>query len=277
MEHLQESHQKIRNTLRFLLGNLASLPPEIKNEKDLETDLSPVDYYILHKLEKLIAESQKSYYEYNFNPTYSSLLNFCINDLSAFYFEISKDSLYCDNSRSLHRRRVITTLYYLLSGLLKIISPILPFLAEEVYQNIPFHFGFVGQESIHLVNHFPTFSLLPDSEKKAKLINDFFLPLRQGVYQALEKARQEKIINTNSQAKLTIHPKTESKLNYSKLNLEELLLVAEVEIGETKENGAWEGNFCSVKVMKTSKEKCIRCWNYRDLENSLCLRCRNAL
>ena len=275
LENLQESYRKIRNTLRFLLGNLAKLPPEIQGEKDLEGELSPVDYYIIHKLEKLITESQKNYNEYNFIPICSSLLNFCINDLSSFYFEISKDSLYCDDLYSARRRQITTALYYLLAGLLKIISPILPFLAEEVYQNIPFHFGFADQESVHLVSHFPTLSLSPDSKKKAELITDFFLPIRQGVYQALEKVRQEKIINTNSQAHLMIYLKGE--WNCSELNLKELLLVAEVEFGEKKENGMWEGNFCSVRIVKTRKEKCVRCWNYRDLENSLCLRCKSIL
>ena len=277
LENLRESYQKIRNTLRFLLSNLANIPPEIESEKDLEQELDLVDYYILHKLEKLIAESKKNYSEYNFNPVYTSLLNFCINDLSSFHFEISKDSLYCDNLHSTRRRQIITTLYYLLAGLLKIISPILPFLAEEVYQNIPFNFGFSGQESIHLVNNFSTLPLSLSGEKQVELIADFFLPLRRDIYQALEKARQEKIINTNSQAHLLICLKQKKEWNYSELNLEELLLVAEVEIKETRENDAWEGSFCSVKVMKTNKEKCIRCWNYRNLENSLCLRCKGLL
>src|SRR6185369_2773704 len=161
--------------------------------------------------------------------------------------------------------------------LLKIISPILPYLAEEVYQNIPFPFGFAGQESIHLVNYSPILPLSPDSEKKAELIADFFLPLRQEVYQALEKSRQEKVITANSQAHLEIYLKQKGKWDYSALNLKELLLVAEVEIRETKEDKMREGNFFLVKVKKTKKEKCIRCWNYRDLENSLCLRCKNAL
>ena len=246
--------------MRFLLSNLDNLPPEIKTEKDLEANLNPVDYYLLHKLEKLVAESQKNYREYNFNPIYSSLLNFCINDLSSFYFEISKDSLYCDNLHSLRRKQIITTLYYLLQGLLKFISPILPYLAEEVYQNIPFHFGFAGQESIHLANYSSSNLNFPsDIEEKTSLIADFFLPLRHDVYQALEKARQEKIIDTNSQAKLTIYLKQKSKWNYSELNLEELLLVAEVGIREAKEEDMQEGNFCLVKVKKTNKEKCIRC------------------
>ena len=197
--------------MRFILGNLSNLPPEIKGENDLEKELGPADYYIIHKLENLVGESQKNYCEYNFNPVYSSLLNFCINDLSSFYFEISKDSLYCDSLHSTRRRQIITTLYYLLAGLLKVISPILPFLAEEVYQNIPFNFGFSGQESIHLVNNFSTLSLPLGGEKQVELIADFFLPLRQDVYQALEKTRQEKIINTNSQAHLIICLKQKKK------------------------------------------------------------------
>ncbi|MEG7978750.1 MAG: class I tRNA ligase family protein [Mollicutes bacterium UO1] len=214
---------------------------------------------MLDKLAKLLSESQKNYNEYNFNSVYSSLLNFCINDLSSFYFEISKDSLYCDGLYSQRRKQIITTLYYLLEGLLKIVSPILPFLTEEVYQNIPFHFGFAGRESIQLANYSPDLFLTFDVKEETKLITDFFLPLRHDVYQALEQARQEKIITVNSQASLTICLKEKNKGNYSELNLGELLLVAEVEIGEEKEDDMRKGFFCSVKVKKTSKERCLRC------------------
>ena len=286
LEKVQESYQKIRNTLRFLLGNLANVPPELKSEKLLEEKFNLIDYYILQQLEKLVERSKKNYEEYNFNPIYSSLLNFCINDLSSFYFEISKDSLYCDNLYSQRRKQIVTTLYYLLQGLLKIIAPILPFLAEEVYQNIPFHFdSSVQQESIRLESYSLTLPLSPDNEKEIELITDFFLPLRQDAYQALEKARQEKIINTNSQAHLTIHLKGKNSQDYSKLNLEELLLVAEVVVRENNESMdkslsssvCQEYNLWWIKVMKTDKEKCIRCWNYRDLEKGACQRCEKVL
>jgi isoleucyl-tRNA synthetase len=291
LENIRESYQKIRNTLRFLLGNLANLPPELKSEKDLEQELSPVDYYILHKLEKLLAESQKNYSEYNFNPIYSSLLNFCINDLSSFYFEISKDSLYCDSLNSTRRKQIITTLYYLLAELLKIIAPILPFLAEEIYQNIPFRFGFANQESIHLVNYSDLkFSL--SSEKNFLVIANFFLTLRQDIYQTLEKARQKQIIATNSQAHVTIYLLKKEKWDYSGLNLEKLLLVSKVKIiviQELKESGTpaqttylspnvyQEYNLWNIRITKTDKEKCLRCWNYRDLTKSgLCSRCQEV-
>jgi isoleucyl-tRNA synthetase len=259
LENLRESYQKIRNTLRFLLGNLANLSPELKSEKDLEKKLSLVDYHILYKLEKLIMESQKNYSEYNFNPVYSSLMNFCTNDLSSFYFEICKDSLYCDSLNSLRRKQIVTTLYYLLEGLLKIISPVLPYLSEEVYQNIPFHFGFAEQESVHLINYPPNLPLSPEIEKKLKLIADFFLPLRQDAYQTLEKARREKIITTNLQANLKIFLKEKSKWDCSELNFEELLIVSKVDFVEKRTNDMREGYFCSAKVEKTNRERCLRC------------------
>ncbi|CAH1770022.1 4749_t:CDS:2, partial [Entrophospora sp. SA101] len=256
---IQESYHKIRNTLRFLLGNLANLPPEIKSEKDLVHELNLVDYYLLHRLEKLVEESEKNFQEYSFNPVYSSLLNFCINDLSSFYLEISKDSLYCDSLSALRRKQIITTLYYLLAGLLKVIAPILPYLAEEVYQNIPCRFGLTESESVFLTTFSLKLPCLPDREKKIALITNFLLPLRQAVYQALEQARQEKIIATNSQAQLTIYLKEEQASDYSELNLPELLLVAKVEFPPAQENknNVWESDFCSIVVKKTAKEKCL--------------------
>jgi isoleucyl-tRNA synthetase len=187
-------------------------------------------------LEKLVKESEKNYKKYNFTPIYSTLLNFCISDLSSFYFDISKDSLYCDQISSPRRKQITTVLYHLLQGILKVISPILPHLAEEVYQNIPFRFGFANQESVFLANLSFTLDFSTDVENKLEIINNFFLPLRQDVFQALEKVRQEKIITTNSQAKLTICLKEKKNLNYSELNLIELLIVAEVKFQEKVES-----------------------------------------
>ncbi|CAG8637191.1 13050_t:CDS:1 [Ambispora leptoticha] len=261
LEKVQENYQKIRNTLRFILGNLTNLPPEIKSEKDLEKNLNLIDYYILHQLEKLVQESVKNYTKYNFTPIYSSLLSFCINDLSSFYLDISKDSLYCDLVSSPRRKQIITTFYYLLKGLLKVISPILPYLAEEVYQSIPFKYGFADQESVYLANLSSNIDFPKDLEKKLEIINNFFLPLRKDVFQALEKARQEKIITTNNQAKLTIYFKKKPPLDYSELKLIELLGIAELKFQEKVEERMQEGNFCFVYVAKTEKERCLRCRN----------------
>ena len=114
----------------------------------------------------------------------------------------------------------------------------MPFLAEEIYENIPFKFGFANQESIQLVNYPPNLVFTPETKKKLPLITGFFFPLRQEIYQFLEKSRQEKIINLNSQACLTIHLKKSKKTsNYSKLNFAELFLVAGVKFVTELEDG----------------------------------------
>ncbi|WNE40785.1 MAG: Isoleucine--tRNA ligase [Mycoplasmataceae bacterium] len=281
LENIQEGYQKIRNTLRFLLGNLVNLPQNLTEEIHLEKKLSLIDYFIINKLEKLILESEKNYQEYSFNSTYFSLLNFCINDLSSFYFEISKDSLYCDSIHSQRRNQIITTLYYLLRGLLKIISPILPYLAEEIYQIIPFNFGFAKSESVFLANLSSKLPSLSDKENTINLINHSFFSIRQTAYQVLEKARQEKIIDTNSQAFLIIYLKEKKTLIELGLNLAELLLVAEIEIKDIKDNlsiiNKNNNEICSIVAQKTTKERCLRCWNYRDLEENFCLRCKKVL
>lgn len=287
LEKVQESYQKIRNTFRFILGNLTNLPSEIKSEEDLEKNLNLVDHYILFQLKNLVEESEKNYQNYNFTPIYFSLLNFCINDLSSFYFETSKDNLYCDQITSPRRKQVITTLYYLLWGLLKVTTPILPYLTEEVYQNIPFTFGFADRESVFLINqknNLLTNHLLfqndpNNSEEELESFTHFFFPFRQDIFQALEKARQDNLITSNLQAKLTIYLKKikTTPLDYSKLNLVELLVVAEVKIQEKIEENMWEGRSCFVKVEKTNHERCLRCRNWRKLENSLCSRCQYFL
>jgi isoleucyl-tRNA synthetase len=189
---------------------------------------------------------------------YQTLLNFCINDLSSFYFEISKDSLYCDSLQSPRRKQIITVLYCLLEGILKIISPIMPFLAEEVYESLPFNFGYSSQESVMFLPKkidFPIYRV-----ENVNLIEDFLL-LRKDVFLALEKARQAKIIHTNSQAKLLVIPKKEIKFSrFSPLNLARLLLVTQIEFAEKKAQiDFYEEQNYLVKVEKTASERCVRC------------------
>jgi len=272
LQEIQGNYQKIRNTLRFFLGNLSTLT----SEKQLVKELEPADEWVLAKLDKLITASQENYQKYNFNLIYQFLLNFCINDLSSFYFEISKDSLYCDNLESSRRKQIITVLYYLLEGILKIISPITPFLAEEAYENIPFNFGYASQESVMFLPkkiNFPTYKV-----ENVNLIEDFFL-LRQDVFSALEKARQTKIIHTNSQAKILVIPKKEMKISqFFPLNLARLLLIAKIEFVEKKNQIDFyaEQNYF-IRVEKTLVARCVRCWNHEELKEEACFRCWKVL
>ena len=176
LQETQSNYQKIRNTLRFLLGNLNTLT----SEKQLVVEkLEPVDEWVLSKLDKLIISSQENYQKYSFNLIYQNLLNFCTNDLSSFYFEISKDSLYCDSLESSRRKQIITVLYHLLGGLLKVISPITPFLTEEAYENIPFKFGYANEASVMFL---PKKINLPACKKENVDLIENFLLLREDIF-----------------------------------------------------------------------------------------------
>lgn len=269
LQEIQGNYQKIRNTLRFLLGNLSTL----NEEKNLTNNLEPIDEWILARLDNLITFSQKNYQSYNFNLIYQNFLNFCINDLSSFYFETSKDSLYCDSLLNKRRKQIITVCYYLLAGILKIITPIMPFLAEEVYKKITFKFGYFQKESVMLLPKkidFPACKL-----ENIKLIEEFLL-LRQDVFSALEKIRHAKIIHTNTQAEILVFLENkEVNLSFSKLDLPQLLLISQIKFVDNYENmtNFYKEKNYSIKVNKTKLNKCVRCWNYKQLQEQLCGRC----
>ncbi|CAH1765091.1 15622_t:CDS:2, partial [Entrophospora sp. SA101] len=253
--------------VRFLSANgeIKQLETEIKELEIASTDFTkeikisiPLlqEVQVLTKLAKLTVYSQENYQKYNFNLIYQALLHFCINDLSSFYLEISKDSLYCDSLESPRRKQIITVLYYLLAGLLKIIAPFLPFLAEEVYENIPFSFGYAEKESVLFLPD--SQFLLTAGESNTELIEDFLL-LRQDIFSALEKARQAKIIHTNSQAQVLVIPKEKAKTSqFTSLNLARLLLIAQIKFIEKKsQTDFYEEQNYTVKVAKTSAARCV--------------------
>jgi len=201
-------------------------------------------------------DSKEDYLDYKFNNVYNSLNSFCVNKLSSFYFEIIKDTLYCDDLQSKRRKQVIITLYYILQLLLKIISPIIPFLAEEVYQSVDLKFSnFFNKKSIHLVDYPENPSFILEKSIK-KIENDFeknVVSLRKEVFRHLEKNRQEKIIEVNSQAKITVCVVDNDQFEYLNYleNLNNLFLVSEIYINKSDE--------FSIKVEKTSRDKCLRC------------------
>jgi len=150
-------------------------------------------------------------------------------------------------------------------------------LAEEIYQNIPFCFGFASRKSIHLVDFSLSFPFLVNYQEKKKLITEFLLPLRQDLFSLLEKARQEKIIATNSQASCLIYSKQREKYDLSSFNLTELLMIAEIKFSKCLEKNMITGSFCSFLIEKSELKRCLRCWNWRKLKNDICLRCQTVL
>lgn len=268
---INDSYQKIRNTFRFILGNLNNIDEIIKSEDDLKQELNNIDYYVLSCLWQLILDNKENYLEYNFNAVYNSLNSFCVNKLSSFYFEIIKDSLYCDHIQSKRRKQIIITLYFILELMLKMVSPIMPFLADEVYQSANIHFSnFFSEKSIQLIDY-PSNPLFIQDKSIKKIENEiekYFITLRKEVFRLLEKARQEKKIEANVHAKIIIKINEVKQIDFLKElgDLNNMFLVSEVFIVES--------DSFSIEISVSDREKCERCWKFELLKNNKCERCR---
>ena len=258
LEQHSQSYRKIRNTFRFLLGNLndtANLDVEV-NEQDLEE----IEKYILHKVSSLDKAFSGLNTKYELHKIYVDLLNFCTVDLSAFYFDIRKDILYCDDLNTKKRINCITVLSIILKFLLKWFSPILVFTCEEIYQIIKKN---NSKESIFLCD-FPKFPEQWFNEK----INEkwiFLKTLRSEINNYIEQKRNEKIIGSGLECSVHISLDNKYNTHLSDIDLAELFICSEVTI-DNKEKKFQEikseGSIDTLKVIveKAEGSKCTHCW-----------------
>ncbi len=258
LEQHSQSYRKIRNTFRFLLGNLndtANLDVEV-NEQDLEE----IEKYILHKVSSLDKAFSGLNTKYELHKIYVDLLNFCTVDLSAFYFDIRKDILYCDDLNSKKRINCITVLSIILKFLLKWFSPILVFTCEEIYQIIKKN---NSKESIFLCD-FPKFPEQWFNEK----INEkwiFLKTLRSEINNYIEQKRNEKIIGSGLECSVHISLDNKYNTHLSDIDLAELFICSEVTIDNKEkkfEEIKSEGSIDTLKVIveKAEGSKCTHCW-----------------
>jgi isoleucyl-tRNA synthetase len=260
LDRLTESYRKIRNTFRYLLGNLYDFDPArdmVEHER-----LEEIDKWILHRLGVLSQEILKGYENYEFHTIYHGIQRFCIVDLSAIYLDIQKDVLYTFPPRSRKRRSAQTAVYIVLNWLTRLSAPVLSFTADEVWQYIPGE----KKESIHLTT-FPKPEFIDNEieEKWSRL-----LLIRDEILKALERARKEKFIGSSLEAGIGIYADGEIR-SFIEKNLELIkmaTIVSHVEIvNETpKGDNVFESGDISglvVKVQKAPGEKCERCWTYR--------------
>lgn len=265
-----EAYRKIRNTYRFMLGNLFDFDPEkdtIKYEK-----MPSSDKYVMNTLNELSKKVIENYDNYNFDEIYK-LINNYVNTLSNFYLDFTKDILYIEKADSLERRSVQTVLYKVLSSLVKLMAPILPYTSEEVYKMMPGN----KEKSVHLES-FPEVENYKD-EEEIKEMWDLFFSIKNDVYKALEEARNEKVIGKSLEAKVYLNLLEEDKEALKEIlpNLKQLFIVSDVVI--TAEDLP-KYDYCKVKIQKFEGERCERCWNYfneKDLNNHLCPRCEEVL
>ena len=253
-----ESYRRIRNTLRFLLGNL--------NDKLLNDDFTKIDYSNLSSLEKYILlqvyeldlRFRDYINSYNFHKIYVELLNFCTLDLSAFYFDIKKDILYCDSENSLRRNKCLEVLNVLTNFLLKWFSPILAFTSEEAYQVIKNK----NYKSIHLQD----FPIIPSTWNNSEVKNKWIgiKKVKQVVNAAIEDIRNTKIIGSSLEANVIVYLKEEYLNLIKEEDLSEIFICSEAKaeplINQSNLFSLKDIEGVAAKIVKAKGQKCPRCW-----------------
>jgi isoleucyl-tRNA synthetase len=241
-----ESYRKIRNTFRYLLGNINDKYEQINLEKINVHELPELEQLMLHKI-YMINENFKNYFKhYDFHNLYKDLLNFCTVDLSAFYFDIRKDCLYCDPKESKKRQSAILILKVILTSLLRWFAPILSFTTEEIYKIIE------TKKSIHLEK----FIIFPNNFKNENLNSKWLnlIKIRDLCNLSIEAKRAEKIIGSSLEAFIKIRLNKENYKLYNKIDFSELCITSNSQIELSDKDEIF------VETTKAEGVKCSLCW-----------------
>ena len=280
LKQISDNYRKLRNTARYCLGNLYDFDPDkdmVDNDK-----LEELDKYALMKLDGVIDVARKAYEEYDYHTAAYAMHNFCVVDMSNFYFDVLKDRLYTSAPESATRRAAQTVLYKVLDALTLLLTPILAYTADEIWLAMPHDSSRNGESP--LFNEIPKAEFIQaDEEFIAKW--DRIHEVRTDVQKALELARNEKIIGKPLEASVTLYADGElyDFLKSVETQLPEIFITSyvTVENGEGAVKGDVEG--LSVTVSKADGEKCERCWKYSHTvgENSdhptLCSHCADVM
>jgi len=274
LKRLADAYFRIRNTYRFLLGNLYDFDPE--KDQIPYPHLQGIDRWALHRLQKLIAKVREAYDRFEFYVVYHAIQNFCAVEMSSLYFDILKDRLYTSPPKSLARRSAQTVLYEILKSLTTLMAPILAFTTEEVWKHLPPEAGRV--ESVHL-SAFP--------EVRAEYLDDTLedhwerlWEIRAVVTKALEEARKAKKIglSLDAQVHLYLPEKLYQLILPFEKDLPSIFIVSSVTLKPPT-----DGQEVRAEVFRAEGQKCERCWSYdRSVGHfsdhpTLCQRCLNVV
>ncbi len=274
LKQLSESYRKIRNTARYILGNLSDFDPS----KDMVPvdELYPIDKWAIVKLNELIAKTKNAYDTYEFHQVYHSVHNFCVVDMSNFYLDVLKDRLYTEKADSKSRRAAQTAIYIIVDAMTRMISPILAYTSDEIWRYMP-HTADCNTENV-------VFNEMP--EEIAVTVEDGFMAkwdriheLRDTVKKSLEAFIKDKTIKSSLEAAVTLSANGEALefLNSVKDELAAAFIVSGVEIVES------DNAEIQVAVAKAEGGKCERCWSIsktvgEDSDHpTLCARCCEIL
>ena len=283
LTHLAEAYRRIRNTSRYLLGNLSDFDHE--TDRVADKDLLEIDRWALHRLQKLVQRVQKAYDEFEFHVVFHSLHNFCAVDMSAFYLDILKDRLYTAKTASIERRSGQTTMHAILSVMMRLMAPVLSFTADEVW-------GYMkesGQlKSVFLADFPKTEPTYLDDALDARW--DRILAVRGETAKVLEGLRRDKKIGHSLDAAVTLYaaPELHELLNKYEKDLAFIFIVSSVSLA--KEADAPADAFASdviqglrIAAGPATGVKCGRCWMYSETVGTvkehpeICGRCAGNL
>ncbi len=269
IKQVSESYRKIRNTIKFLLGNIYDYDNE-KDSIDFE-QLGDVDKYVMIKTNNLVREVKDAYEDFRFDMVYRKVTNF-VTFVSSFYLDPAKDVLYIEKSDSLERRQIQTVIYKILDTIIKLMTPIIPHTTSESFSYI----SNTRVEDPYLLD-------MPEVEEYDEAIEplyDEFMSLREDVLKALENARNEKVIGKSLNAHLILYPKGKvaellDKLN---VNLAQIFIVSKLDV-LNEGFGKYKGTDVSIDVFEAPGITCDRCWQVVPEvdEDGLCPRCHDVL
>lgn len=283
LAQLSEAYKKIRNTARFILGNLSNADGfDIDKDGVSDDELFELDKWALAKLDELIDKVNAAYTAFDYHIVFHAIHNFCVIDMSNFYLDIIKDRLYCDEVDSVSRRAAQTAMYKILSAVTRLIAPIMSFTADEIWGYIP-HSSSDNAKSVFL-NDMPEKSGIKiDDGFSAKW--DLIAELREDVKKALEIKRADKVIGKSLEADVILYADGEIKEAISKFvdELPEIFIVSKVELKDGEGEFKGELDSVTVDVIKATGEKCERCWKFsgsvgtHNDHPTLCDRCHSVI
>ncbi|MCM3637941.1 isoleucine--tRNA ligase [Sporosarcina luteola] len=279
-KQVSEVYRKIRNTLRFLHGNVADFNPAA--DRVAFEDMRPIDQYVYVKLQDLIKDVLEAYEKYEFAGVYHAVNNFCTGELSSFYLDIAKDVVYIEGVDHPHRRAMQTVMYDSLLALLKLLTPIIPHTTDELWA----YLEHVEEESVQLTD-------MPHAEdlgEEADALRERFsrlMVVRDDVLKALEEARNAKVIGKSLEAKITVSlpEKMAGILAADDIDYAQFFIVSKFEENEEGKmpEEALKLDAATVLVEKADGEKCDRCWTISESVGSdaehpeLCSRCAGVV
>ncbi len=272
LRQVSESYRKIRNTFRFMLGNLADFDPVV-DRVPIE-ELQEVDKYMYYRLQRQIASTREAYEAFEYSNVYHEIHDFCAVELSSFYLDFAKDVLYIEAADNERRRSIQTVYYDTIVALVQLLTPILPHTMEEVWEYIP------GEKEQYV-----QLTMIPEAKEvyeHDEQLNKWriFMDVRNDVLKALEEARDDKLIGKSLESTITLVPKSKEVADVltSIPYLHQMLIVSEAQIAEAHDQ-AKEYRHVSVFVQKHDGEVCERCWvssnTVGENENypTICTRC----